>query len=166
MRSVCPKGVQRLVALIILISSSLFASCSKYAADSCGTLAGPTLEVFKLATTNMTEAEDVSIIQLITSPHSFNGRVIMAGGYLSIATEREALSLMPDGDDRASKKESIWVEFSDEWCEKLIRYSGKYCLIVGTFDEREKGHFSSYAGGLTNVLRIAVYDKKRYAPAK
>ncbi|OGV58766.1 MAG: hypothetical protein A2283_02345 [Lentisphaerae bacterium RIFOXYA12_FULL_48_11] len=124
----------------------------------CGTHAPK--NIFTLVASGQKEnfVEEVSIIQLLSTPNLYEDKTIAIGGYIFMDAECEAIFFMPDFKKRLGRKEAVWLDLTEEWAGKLAKYNGKYCWAIGAFTDKNKGHFNMYAGSLTNILRISVFS--------
>lgn len=105
--------------------------------------------------------ERVSIIQLISSPDRFDGRIVNLVGVLRLEFEESAVYLGPDDARHKNRKNGIWVEMTEEQESMGRRLNGRYVVIEGRFDKGLRGHLGLWSGSLIPVTKVAEWEPKR-----
>jgi len=97
----------------------------------------------------------VSIIQLISNPENFDGKVISVTGYLKLKFEGTALYFHKEDYLNRIYKNSIWLNISKDDLYKLKKEcSDKYVSIIGTFKAKQNGHFGIFSGTISEIRVI------------
>ena len=104
------------------------------------------------------DAENVSIIDLIANPDKYHGRNVMIKGVVRLQFESNAIYLTKDCYNNRLSKNALWISLDEKTLKtdlrKLRKYNGKYVLVEGVFDKTNKGHFGMYSGTIKNVYRF------------
>lgn len=113
---------------------------------------------------NPSGAIECSIIELITSPEDYDGKLVEFGGYLQIEFEIQTISAHEVRSMIAWPQESIWVNFSNEndKSAKAIMTSGKgvWARIRGVFHTGPAGHLRAYTLSLDQAEIVYFRDPK------
>ena len=124
--------------------------------------------------------DHVSIIQLISNPERYDGKVVFLSAYATIEFEGDRLCMVPKP---ASSKDCVWLEVvngasegakdaaqSDAGEIKLRALSGHRISIRGTLSKSSTGHLGGFAGALEKITDYYDDDEKlervvpRYGP--
>ncbi|RTY85534.1 hypothetical protein [Flavobacterium sp. GT3R68] len=97
------------------------------------------------------KVQTVSIIQLISNPEKYDGKIISVAGFLNLGFEETALYLSQNDEEHKLKKNSIWI---DKDSDRSSIYHKEYVIITGTFDMKNNGHFGSFSGTLKKITNI------------
>lgn len=103
------------------------------------------------------EPRDVSLVQLIANPDSFDGKLIQVVGYLTIEFESVELYLHREDAEHALYKNGVWVELSRAEIKKYSTMSLKYVIVEGVFDSKQLGHMGSTSGTIVKLHRLEVW---------
>jgi len=95
--------------------------------------------------------QNISIIQLISNPEKYDGKIISVAGFLNLEFEETALYLSQNDEEHKLRKNSIWIEKASDRCSI---YHKEYVIITGTFDMKNNGHFGSFSGTLKKIVNI------------
>lgn len=112
-----------------------------------------------------TDAVQLSIINLISSPKDYDNKRVIIKGYLSLEKENYSLYLTKDDLIYRNTKNSIFLLISNDMLSKLYRekMKEKYVVVLGNFeipkDERFRKAYSSFGGVLNNVENIEINPK-------
>jgi hypothetical protein len=105
------------------------------------------------------DALHVSIVRLIASPDSFEGKIVRIEGYLHLQFEGQAIYLHKQDYDRALTKNGLWVDAPVEMLRQMAKMNDRYVLIDGVFSSKDEGHMGLWSGAVTNITRAAVLPK-------
>ncbi len=97
-----------------------------------------------------------SIINLLASPESYDGKRIQVIGYARIRFEGNALFLSEEAAEHEVVENSVWLDFSG-WSgdrKALAERGNRYAIVVGTFSQSETGHLGGWFGGITGIERF------------
>jgi hypothetical protein len=108
--------------------------------------------------------ERVSLIQLISDPNRYDGKVVFLGAYAIVQFEGNSLCMQPRP---ASSKDCVWLQFDDgpwETKQDMVRYrraaakwrkfNGKRISVRGTFNQNNLGHFGGWSGAIEKISRV------------
>lgn len=76
---------------------------------------------------------------------------------------QDAMDYISSKDDykRAITKNAVWMALDEKLLEKtyenLKKSNGKYVIIEGIFNSKEKGHFDRYSGTIDNITRYEIW---------
>jgi len=97
-----------------------------------------------------------SIINLLASPESYDGKRIQVIGYARIRFEGNALFLSEESAKHEVVENSVWLDFSG-WPgdrQALAKRGNRYAIVIGTFSQSETGHLGGWFGGITAIERF------------
>jgi hypothetical protein len=109
---------------------------------------------------NSQDATGISLIQLISNPDKYDGKVVRLEGFLRIEFEGNALYLHQEDDDHMLTKNAIWVDASPDMTKRRNDLNKKYVLLEGTFDAKNHGHMGLFSGSLHKVKRADVFASR------
>lgn len=110
-----------------------------------------------LTAQNGQDPTGVSLIQLISNPDRYDGKVVRLEGFLRLEFEGNALYLHQEDDDRMLTKNAIWVDANAGMMQRRNDLNQKYVLLEGTFDAKDHGHMGLFSGSLHKVKRADVW---------
>lgn len=97
----------------------------------------------------------ISMVQLLSNPEQYNGKLIRVVGYLWIEPEGSAIYLHKEDKINSLTKNAIQISVSEEMYKRREELSGYYVLIEGVFSSDDKGHMELYSGVLQSIQRIS-----------
>ncbi|WP_228893669.1 hypothetical protein [Pseudoduganella aquatica] len=107
------------------------------------------------------EPRDVSIIQLITNPELFDGKLVRVIGFMHLEFEGDAVYLHLEDFEYSMEKNSLAIELSDSQGRSWRKLNDHYVIIEGRFSATAQGHFGARAGSLQNVIRLGNWSVRR-----
>jgi len=107
--------------------------------------------------TGAEEPRDVSLVQLIANPDSFDGRPIRVVGYLTIEFENTELYLHREDAEQALYKNGVWADLGRAETKKYSTMNKKYVVVEGVFDSKQLGHMGSTSGTIAKIHRLEVW---------
>jgi hypothetical protein len=112
----------------------------------------------KIATLELSGAEPirVSIIQLIATPQSYDGKSVIVAGFMRLEVEGDALYLHEEDFKYGLTINSVWLTVTDAILDQREKYTDKYVEIEGTFNARNTGHFGMFSGSIENIKRLDI----------
>jgi hypothetical protein len=118
-----------------------------------------------LAVATMTESsrpatkfpELVSLIQLTSTPTTFDGEVVQVVGFLRIEFEGNALYLHKEDFEQRISKNSVWVSLDAKSQDAAAKLNMQYVILIGTFDASNKGHMSMNSEALLRIEQISAW---------
>ncbi len=101
----------------------------------------------------------VSIIQLISDPTKYHGKMVRVIGVGDIEFESDAVYLHYDDWKYGIGKNGLCISFGKEIdCNIVKEYNGKYVLIEGVFSKEQT---KLWAGGIFNITRYELWNHSR-----
>ena len=98
----------------------------------------------------------VSMIQLIATPKSFDGKRVIVTGVPRIEFEGTCLFLHKEDYDVGLAPNAIWLAVPRDKYIAWKALEGKYVYVHGIFSAEDKGHLSVYGGTLRDITRFEV----------
>jgi hypothetical protein len=104
-------------------------------------------------------ALSVSIIDLIANPDMYDGKLVRVIGVGNIEFEGNAIYLSRD-DWKYVTKNGLQIELSSNASPRseAEKFNGKYVIVEGVFNMRNKGHFDMWSGSIINVTRYELWE--------
>jgi len=109
---------------------------------------------------NGQDATGISLIQLISNPDKYDGKVVRLEGFLRIEFEGNALYLHQEDDDHMLTKNAIWVDVNPDIMKRRTTLNKKYVFLEGTFYAKDHGHMGLFSGSLHKVKRADVFASR------
>lgn len=107
------------------------------------------------------EPGDVSIIQLITNPQQFDGKLVRVIGFMHLEFEGDAVYLHREDFEYSMEKNSLAIELSDSQGRSWRKLNDHYVIVEGRFSATAQGHFGTRAGSLQDVIRLSNWSVRR-----
>ena len=109
--------------------------------------------------TSSNENINVSMISLIANPEKYDNKMVTVIGVGNLEFEGNKVCLSKNDLDYHISGNCFWLELSEETpYEEAKNLNGKYVIIEGTFDVKNKGHFGRYSGTITNITRYENWE--------
>lgn len=102
----------------------------------------------------------VSLIQLIATPQSFDGKRVVVTGYLMLEHENTAVYLHESDAAYGIFRNGVWLDVSVRGESQHAQFHRRYVLIEGTFNARRRGHREAYSGSLENISRVELVEPR------
>jgi hypothetical protein len=83
------------------------------------------------------EPDDVSIIQLIAAPSTFDGKLIRTIGFLRLEFEGDALYLHQEDFKHAIRQNRVWVDIPSDF-KNYSKLSMNYVIVEGVFNAKNR----------------------------
>jgi hypothetical protein len=100
-------------------------------------------------------AQEVSIVELLANPLTYDGKQVQIIGFLRLEFEGDALYLHREDFEHAISKNAIWVDRPKDLSKKqTAEVDKKYVICEGTFNARGHGHMGMFSGSLTHITRL------------
>ena len=105
------------------------------------------------------QAQEVSVIQLIANPAKFDGKRVRVIGFLRLEFEGNAIYLHREDYEHAIFENSIWLDRPKDFSEKqATKINKKYVICQGTFSAEQHGHTGMFSGSLTHITRLESWE--------
>jgi hypothetical protein len=102
----------------------------------------------------------VSLIQLIASPASFDGKRVVVMGYAVLEAEQTAVYLHETDATYGITPNAVWLEALLGGESRRAQLHAQYVLIEGTFNARRRGHLGRFSGTLENIGRFELVEPR------
>jgi hypothetical protein len=100
-------------------------------------------------------AQEVSIVELLANPLKYDGKQVQVFGFLRLEFEGDAIYLHREDFEHAISKNAIWVDRPKDFSKKqMAEVDKKYVICEGTFNTRGNGHMGMFSGSLTHITRL------------
>ncbi|MBE6621024.1 MAG: hypothetical protein E7625_06665 [Ruminococcaceae bacterium] len=108
------------------------------------------------------DAISVSMLQLITTPEKYDGKLVRVIGVGNIEFEGNCISLSKE-DWKYMAGNCIWLELSELATpyEEAVKYNGEYVIVEGIFDKDDRGHMGLFHGAIKQVSRYQLWKSHR-----
>ena len=105
-------------------------------------------------------AINVSIVQLLATPEKYDGKLVRVIGVGNLEFEGDYLSLNKE-DYAYSAGNSIWIELGEKAISynEAKEYNGKYVIVEGFFDKKDRGHLAMFCGSIKNISRYQLWER-------
>ena len=100
--------------------------------------------------------EEVSMIQLISNPAAYNGKLVRVIGFVRFEFEGNALYLHEEDYKQMLTRNGAWLSMPEK--KELDR---KYALIEGVFNAGNRGHLGLWSGSLEKVTRAVEWQVRQ-----
>ena len=108
------------------------------------------------------DAIHVSMLQLISTPEKYDGKLVRVIGVGNIGFEDNCISLSKE-DWKYMTGNEIWLEFSELATpyEDAVKYNGEYVIIEGVYNKENRGHMGLFHGAIEHVSRYQLWTINR-----
>ena len=105
-------------------------------------------------------ATEVSMVQLLSTPEKYDGKLVRVIGVGNLEFEGNYLSLSKE-DHKYGAGNSVWIELGEKAIsyDEAKEYNGKYVIVEGFFDKDDRGHFDMFCGSIKNISRYQLWEK-------
>jgi hypothetical protein len=106
--------------------------------------------------------QDVSILQLITNPQTYDGKRVRFIGFLRIEFEGNAIYLHREDFQYAISENAVWIDVPRDMTkqeQQLVNM--QYVICAGRFRGSRHGHMGMFSGEVTDVTRLENWEKRR-----
>lgn len=123
------------------------------------------LQAFLIAVAMFATAADAEesrsplLIHLLVDPGRFDGLRISVVGYCRLEMEGTAIYLHKD-DHTYHLGNAIWLEIDQDAITPELLKIG-HCLVEGTFNAKNRGHFGMFGGALERITRYEKWPPHR-----
>jgi hypothetical protein len=144
-----PKGFVHLVEHLVLVmfGSLLFSGITQSQTKGYYPKGGPDNGV-----------DDVSIIQLIANPQSYDGKRVRIIGFLHLEFEGNAIYLHREDFQEAIDKDALWIDVPKDMTRTQIQeVNDHYVICTGSFVSAKHGHMGMNSGTMGQITRLQVW---------
>jgi hypothetical protein len=100
--------------------------------------------------------EQVSMIQLISNPTAYHGKLVQVIGFVRFEFEGNALYLHEEDYKQMLTRNGVWLSMAEK-----RELDQKYALIEGVFNASNRGHLGLWSGSIERVSRSQEWPPKR-----
>jgi hypothetical protein len=109
---------------------------------------------------------DVSLIQVIANPETFDGKLVRVIGFLRLEFEGNALYFHREDYENGLLRNGIWVEATPEITRDRKTLNMNYVLLEGVFNAKDRGHMGMWSGSIRQIRRTEIWrEGNHYLPA-
>ena len=112
---------------------------------------------FPLYATEQPQA--VSIVQLISNPDAYTGKLVRVFGFVRFEMEGSAIYLHEEDYKQGLYKNGLWLTMNEQ--KELDQ---KYALVEGVFNAQNHGHMGLWSGSIEKVSRSLMWPPKNHEP--
>ncbi len=112
--------------------------------------------------TEKSNAERISIIELIGNPKKYHKKKVEIQGYFTNENEGTAIYISKNDFQTAIFKNAVYLYYSQEAMQKFEiepPFQG-YVTIVGIYNKDKKGSYNFFSGGFEEVISIQRMYKR------
>ena len=104
-------------------------------------------------------ADNVPLLRIIANPQAIHGKKVIVFGYCRLEFEAKAIHLNRE-DYKHSLGNAVWIEIPTATITERMRQIG-YCVVVGTYNANERGHFGAFHGTLEQIERFEPWPPRQ-----
>lgn len=102
----------------------------------------------------------LSLLQLIATPHAFDGSYVRVYGFVRIEHEGTAIYVHREDWEHMLTKNGLWLVANDVTPEgsKEAMVNNRYALIEGRFSAQRNGHGGLWSGSIEEITRMIPWE--------
>jgi len=102
----------------------------------------------------------LSLLQLIATPHAFDGNYVRVHGFVRIEHEGTAIYLHREDWEHVLTNNGLWLVANDATPEgsKEAMVNDRYALIEGRFNAKRNGHMGLWSGSIEEITRMIPWQ--------
>ena len=93
----------------------------------------------------------VSLIQLIATPATFDGKRISLVGYVVLEADHNAVYLSESDARYGITRNALWLDIAAVDEDERLRFHQRYVFIEGRFNARRRGHRDLFSGTIEQI---------------
>ena len=110
-------------------------------------------------------AEDVSMIQLIANPQTYDGKTVHLIGFIHLEFEGNVIYLHEEDFRHGLTKNGLWIDLPKGITQAQIKsINDQYVICTAQFEAKMHGHMGLNSGEVTHVTRLEVWPAYQGAP--
>ena len=121
-------------------------------------------KAFSLGVVNQ-NSNRTSIIQLISTPEKFDGKIVRVIGAVNFEFEGNQLCLHKEDLENSISENCLWLEVENNSLQTnylgLTGYNGTYIILEGIFRKNKKGHMNLFSGSIESINRLDSWNFPR-----
>jgi hypothetical protein len=103
---------------------------------------------------------NVSLVQLIANPASFEGKRVRLIGYVVLESEHTAVYLHENDARHGITRNALWLDVPLGGESHRVQFNQRYVLIEGVFSAARRGHRELFSGAVEQVGRFEVVEPR------
>ena len=92
-----------------------------------------------------------SIIQLISTPEKYEGKIVAVAGYIHLEFEGNGIYLHKDDYEYSLNNNGLWIDLYECGSPRDDKFTDGYAYVVGRFTATDRGHLGSWSGSLQEI---------------
>jgi len=106
--------------------------------------------------------EDVSLIQLIANPQTYDQKRVRVIGYIRLEFEGNAIYFHREDFEIGMANNAIWIDLPKDMTPKQIKIvNNQYVICTARFIAGRHGHMGLFSGEFDEVTRLEVWPIPR-----
>lgn len=107
-------------------------------------------------TSDTTQYENVSMINLIATPTRYHGKKVIVEGFVHVEFEGNMIYFSENDYKHGLDKNALWIDITREQMNSpaFKNCQNKYAFVKGIFDMNDQGHYSVNSGAITKISLI------------
>ena len=101
-----------------------------------------------------------SLIQLIATPATFDGKRVSLVGYVVLDVDHNAVYLSESDARYGIARNSLWLDVPPVRESEHMRFHQRYVFIEGRFNARRRGHRERFAGTIEQIGRFEPVEPR------
>ena len=101
----------------------------------------------------------LSLVQLITNPERYDGKLVSVVGYLTFGYEGDGLYLHKEDYENGINADGLAVDRTKQMLKDREKLYDNYVLIVGVFRRQELPAIYVSTGRITNIQRCELWSQ-------
>ena len=101
-----------------------------------------------------------SLIQLIATPATFDGKRISLVGYVVLEADHNAVYLSESDARYGITRNAVWLDIPTVGESERLRFHQQYVFIEGRFNARRRGHRELFGGTIEQIGRFEPVDAR------
>jgi len=102
----------------------------------------------------------VSLIQLIATPATFDGKRVSLVGYVVLEADHSAVYLSESDARYGIARNALWLDIPAVGESERVRLHQRYVFIEGRFNARRRGHRELFGGTIEQIGRFEPVDAR------
>lgn len=99
-----------------------------------------------------------SLVQLIADPDKFHGLIVRFHGVVSLRDGNVGVYLTKEHHAHHVTTMGVWLEIAEEKREGLKLIEGRYCIIEGEFNAKDKGNYGAWPGTISKITLLHLHE--------
>jgi hypothetical protein len=107
-------------------------------------------------------ALNVSLIQLVANPDTYNGKKVRVTGFLRLEEEGNALYLHREDYEMRLMKNGVWIDSPRDMTKaQADAVNNHYAICEGVFRSKWKGYGGMFSGEINHITRLEQWRSRQ-----